>query len=440
MRALLLGLLISSAAAAQSCSGISLGTVASLNGFVPFPASNAWNTDISGAALDPNNALITGSAGWTGNHLHHDFSSISGGNYGIVYQVVDTSSGTPTMTPINVTDYASESDVAYAPYSSSTPIEGSPSNPCALNGDQHVIVIDRATCMAYETWSTTLCNGNWAAPSETIWDLKNYERRPYGWTSGDAAGLPIFPGLLRYDEVAAGAINHAIRFTMQQTKANGNGGYFVDPATHAAGTNWGTAFIIGMRIRLKASFDISSYSATNKVILTAMKKYGMILADNGGYFFFQGTPDARWNDGDLSKLDQIQSSNFEVVLMTPTYPGQDASTAPKGNAPTITSFTATAGGGGGPGGLPLAPTNVTGVVCQVGSCGTRSLDSGLHAAAGSQVTLQWATSGSTYEFIDKLGAVHGPSVVVRPTATTTYTIYATNQYGRTSKSVTVTVP
>ena len=121
--------------------------------------------------------------------------------------------------------------------------------------------------------------------------MKNYEQRPWGWTSADAAGLAIFPGLVRYDEVAAGAINHAIRFTMQQTKNDANGGYFVEPASHAAGTVYGVSNVMGMRIRLKASFDISGYSPANQVILTAMKKYGMILADNGSYFYFQGVPD-----------------------------------------------------------------------------------------------------------------------------------------------------
>jgi len=162
---------------------------------------------------------------------------------------------------------------------------------------------------------------------------------------------------------------------------------------------------MGMHIRLKASFDISSYSATNKVILTAMKKYGMILADNGSDFFFQGTPDARWNDDDLNNLKTIASDNFEVLQMTPTYPGWDANTAPTGGAPTINSFTSSAS----------------------------------TVSAGSSVTLSWSTTNDSYDFIDKLGGVHGPSVTVKPTATTTYTLNATNQYGRSTKQVTVVV-
>jgi hypothetical protein len=383
------------------------GDNASLNGFVPFPASNVWNTDISSAPLDPNNDAITSAAGFAGLHLHHDFSSVAGGNYGIPYVVVD--SGSTPLVSINVIDYASQSDVALAPYPITAPIEGAPADcdgwPDTYIGDAHVLVLDRKACMLYETFNTHRCNGAWNSDSETIWDMQSYDQRPWGWTSADAAGLPIFPGLVRYGEVASGAINHAIRFTMQQTKDDANGGYFVYPASHAAGTVWGVSNIMGMRIRLKASFDISGYSAANQVILTAMKKYGMILADNGGYFYFQGVPDTRWDDDDLINLDSIQSSNFEVVEMTPAFPGYDANTAPTGAAPTIDSFTAT-------------PATVP---------------------AGSSVTLTWTTTNDSYDFIDLLGGVHGGSVTFTPTATATYTLNATNQFGRSTQPVTVTV-
>jgi len=390
-----------------TCSQMSLGDNASLNGFVPFPSTYAWNTDISSAPLDPNNAAITSAAGFAGLHLHHDFSSVAGGNYGIPYVVVDSSS-TP-LVPINVIDYADESDVALAPYPITAPIEGSPADcdgwPDTYVGDSHVLVLDRNACMLYETFNTHRCNGAWNASSETIWDLQSSGQRPWGWTSADAAGLAIFPGLVRYDEVAAGAINHAIRFTMQQTKNDANDGYFVEPASHAAGTVWGVSNVMGMRIRLKASFDISGYSPANQVILTAMKKYGMILADNGGYFFFQGVPDPRWDDDDLLNLDSIQSSNFEVVQMTPAFPGYDAVTAPTGQPPTINSFTASAS--------TVAP--------------------------GTPVTLSLNTSNDSYDFIDVLGGVHGGSVTTTPATTTTYTLNATNQYGRSTMQVTVNV-
>ncbi len=398
---------VTSSTTGQGCGNMSTGDNASLNGYVPFPAATAWNTDISGAPLDPNNSAITSAAGFAGLHLHHDFSSVAGGNYGIPYVVVD-SSATP-LVPISVVDYSSESDVAMAPFPLTAPIEGNPADcsgwPDTYIGDSHVLVLDRHACMLYETFNTHRCNGAWSSSSETIWDLKNYDRRPWGWTSADAAGLPIFPGLVRYDEVASGAINHAIRFTMQQTKNDANGGYFVEPASHAAGTVWGVSNVMGMRVRLKAGIDISGYSAANQVILRAMKKYGMILADNGSYFYFQGVPDPRWNDSDLVKLDSIQSSNFEVVQMTPQFPGYDSNTAPTGTPPTINSFAASA-------------STVT---------------------AGTPVTLTWNTSNDSYDFIDVLGGVSGGSVSIAPTATTTYTLNATNQFGRSTMKVTVTV-
>ncbi|HEX3744445.1 MAG TPA: hypothetical protein VHW09_10965 [Bryobacteraceae bacterium] len=390
-----------------ACGNMSLGENASLNGFVPFPSTAAWNTDISGAPLDPNNTAITTASGFAGLHLHHDFSSVAGGNYGIPYVVVDSAS-TP-LTPIDVIDYADESDVALAPFPWNAPIEGAPADcsgwPDKYVGDSHVLVLDRHACVLYETFNTHRCSGQWNASSETIWDMQTYEQRPWGWTSADAAGLPIFPGLLRYDEVASGAIRHAIRFTMQVTKNDANGGFFVAPASHAAGVYWGVSNVMGMRVRLKAGFNISGYSTANQVILRAMQKYGMILADNGGYFFFQGVPDPRWDDDDLLKLDAIQSSNFEVVQMTPAYPGYDSATAPTGQPPAIQYFHSSAS----------------------------------TVALGTAVTLTWSTSNDSYDFIDQLGGVHGGSVTATPLKTTTYTLNATNQYGRSTKQVTVTV-
>jgi hypothetical protein len=398
-----------SAAIAGACSGMSLGNGASLNGFVPFPPTNAWNTNIANAPIDSNSATIVAAAGFAGLHLHPDFGSES--YYGIPYVVVD-STMTPSV-PINVIDYASESDVVVAPYPVTAPIEGAPADcsgwPDIYNGDAHVLVLDRAKCELYETFNTNRCNGSWNSSSETIWDMHNYESRPYGWTSADAAGLPIFPGLLRYDEVASGAIHHAIRFTMEHTKDDANDGYFVAPATHAAGNIWGVSNIMGMRIRLKASFDISGYSAVNRIILTAMKEYGMILADNGGYFYFQGASDPRWNDSDLANLEQVGSENFDVMQMTPEFPGEDSSTAPTGPSPTINSFTTSASS----------------------------------VSPGSPVTFTYGASGDSYDYIDTIGPVTAGSgsVTINPTATQTYTLNSTNAYGRTTSApITVTVP
>jgi hypothetical protein len=163
--------------------------------------------------------------------------------------------------------------------------------------------------------------------------------------------------------------------------------------------------VMGMRVRLKSDFDISGFSKANQVILTAMKQYGMVIADNGGYFFFQGAPSAHWNDDDLDNLKNIDSSNFEVVKMTPAWPGWDSNTAPTGAAPAIRSFSASA--------TAVKP--------------------------GTPVTLEWSVSGSSYLFIDKLGGVRGTTIVVRPSSTTTYTLNATNDSGRSTKSVTVKV-
>jgi Putative Ig domain len=384
-------------ATASACGNMSTGNGASLNGYVPFPSSNAWNTNIASASIDPNSAAIISVL--TGSHLHPDFSNVVDGDYGIPYVVVD-SSVTPGV-PMTMTTYQSESDITLYPVPITAPIEGDPTD-CTTTGDNHLIVIDKNKCWIYETWQTQRCNGAWNASNGAIWDLTSNEHRPYGWTSADAAGLPIFPGLVRYDEVAAGAINHAFRMTLQHTKSDSNGGYFVAPATHAAGNNSGTDNIIGMRLRLKASFDISSYSAANQVILTAMKNYGMIVADNGSNMYFQGSPDARWDDDDLSAMKAIDASNFDVVQMGTAY---DDATAPTGAVPTISSFTA-------------SQTTVS---------------------AGTPVTLTWSVTNDFYDYIDVVGTVRGGSQTVTPTATTIYTLNATNQYGRSTMAVTVNV-
>jgi hypothetical protein len=383
--------------AGPSCGNMSTGNGASLNGYVPFPASNLWNTNIASAAVDSTSATII--TALTGSNLHPDFSNVVDGNYGIPYVVVD-SSVTPGV-PMTMTTYQSESDITLYPVPLTAPIEGFPPT-CSTTGDNHLIVIDKNQCWIYETWQTQLCNGAWSAANGAIWDLTNTEHRPYGWTSADAAGLPIFPGLVRYDEVAAGAINHAIRMTVAQTKSDANGGYFVAPATHAAGNNSATSNIMGMRLRLKANFDISSFSAANQVILTAMKNYGMIVADNGSNMYFQGAPDARWDDNDLDALKGIDASNFDVVQMGTKY---DDATAPTGAVPTISSFTA-------------SQTTVT---------------------AGTPVTLSWTVANDSYDFIDVVGPVRGGTQTVTPTATTSYTLNSTNQYGRSTMAVTVTV-
>jgi hypothetical protein len=383
--------------AGVACGNLSTGNLASLNGYVPFSSSSAWNTNIASAAVDPTSATIISAL--TGSNLHPDFDTPADGGDGIPYVVVD-SNATPGVT-VTMNGYPDESDITLYPIPLTAPIEGAPAN-CSTNGDNHVLVLDKTKCWLYETWSTELCNGTWSASNGAIWDLTTNERRPYGWTSSDAAGLAVFPGLVRYDEVAAGAINHAIRVTVNNTKNDLNSGYFVAPATHAAGNSSSTSNIMGMRLRLKASFNISSYSASNQVILKAMQQYGLIVADNGSNMYFQGTPDARWNDSDLHNLGNVDASAFDVVQMGTEY---DSVTAPTGAVPAISSFTA-------------SQTSV---------------------AAGTAVTLTWTVSGDSYDFIDLVGPVRGGTQTVTPAKTTTYTLNSTNQFGRSTQSVTVTV-
>jgi hypothetical protein len=225
------------------------------------------------------------------------------------------------------------------------------------------------------------------------------EQRPWKWTSADAAGLPIFPGLVRYDEVAAGQIQHAIRFTLPQSRAA-----MVPPASHwASNSSSADAPPMGMRLRLKAGYDISGFSTNLKVILNAMKKYGLIMADNGSAMYISGSPDSRWDNDDLHNLSQVPASAFEVVQMNPVY---TASNVPQGSAPSIASFAATSSTG-----------------------------------SGRSVTLSWSVSNASYVIVSpQAGAVRGTSVTVSPAQTTTYTIYATNQYGRSMTTVTVNVP
>jgi hypothetical protein len=391
-----MSLVLSSSIFAQNgtCSGMSLGQGANLNGYVPFPSSSLWNTDISAAPVDPNSANIINFIGSTVT-LHPDFGAgtFHSQTLGIPYQTV---AGTQPKVRVTLGAFASDSDPGPEPIPSNALIEGYPK---PGNGDRHVLVLEKDGCWLYELYHAALKSGQWSADSAAIWDMTINEQRPYTWTSADAAGLPIFVGLARHDEVAAGAINPALRFTGPTTRRA-----FVLPATHWASTVTDpNAPPMGTRLRLKASFDISSYPADDQVILTALKKYGMILADNGSAIFISGTPDNAWNNTNLNLLRQITASSFEVAALGTVY--TDAN-VPTGPSPTISSFTAN-------------PSTVT---------------------AGSPVTLSWSVTNSIYNIIDpQVGPVRGTSIVVTPSATTTYTLSATNQFGRSTASVTVTV-
>ena len=263
-----------------------------------FPADNAWNTDISTAEVDPMSDAYIASMG-AGTGLHPDFDAIGDG---IPWTTVP---GTQPLVPVTF-QYADESDPGPYPIPDDAPVE--------KGSDHHVLVIDKDNCKLYEMWASQKVSGGWQAGSGAKWDLTSNAGRTEGWTSADAAGLPIFPGLVRYDEVMVkGEIDHALRFTASSTQAG-----YVAPASHFASSDTNPALPpMGLRVRLKASVDISGYPPSVQVILKALKKYGMILADNGSDWFVSGEPSAKWNDDDMAKLRGIKGSDFEVIKHGP---------------------------------------------------------------------------------------------------------------------------
>jgi hypothetical protein len=283
------------------------------------------------------------------------------------------------------------------PVPSNALIEG---YPAPGDGDRHVLVLDKDNCWLYEMFNShELSVANWSADSTAIWDMTINAQRPYTWTSADAAGLPIFPGLVRYDEVAAGAINHAVRFTVPVSQQA-----FTAPASHwASSVTDPDAPPMGTRLRLQASFDISGFSQANQVILTALKKYGMILADNGSAIYISGAPNSGWNNDDLHNLTSLTGADFDVVTTGPVY---TESNVPSGASPAIGAFNTSA----------------------------------TYIRKGGSVTLSWSTIGAIYNIISPtVGPVRGTSITVSPNTTTTYTLYSTNQYGRNTATVTVAV-
>ncbi|MGD0730699.1 MAG: chitobiase/beta-hexosaminidase C-terminal domain-containing protein [Terracidiphilus sp.] len=484
-------LLAAGFAGAQSCQNMDLGNVASLNGFLPFSGDpgNLWNTNIANAPVDPNSDAII--AAIPGNaHLHPDF----GPQGGIPYVVVD-SSVTPSVTMVGAASgppgpNATQSDAVVEPAPITAPIEGDQPDCLAWPnyyylGDTHMLVADRNKCVLYETYLTSRCNGVYAVSGQTVFDLQNFNQRPWGWTSSDAAGLPVFAGLVKYDEAtngvpnpadpqAAGYIQHAFRFTMERTKGDNDGGYFVLPASHGAAPDYrfSTLNVLGMRLRLKSDAatmaKVRSYSPINQSILTAMQQYGIILADNGGNMFVTGTTDPRWNTDDLGNWhggpNPILPTDFEVVQMTPeavdtedgtaysasvewsymdansapytvedvengTYPG---GLGPEGTAlsPLPNASLGLAGGGADP--VPGADTAGSAPAINIFTASATSV------APGTPVTFTMSVSNDTYDYIDNAGTVRLTSngsgantgtLTVTPLATQTYTLNSMNAYG-----------
>ena len=263
-----------------------------------FPSDNPWNQDVSGLPVDPNSSTYLASMNASTTHLHPDFGSNP--TYGIPYVVVP---GSQPLVPMTF-QYASESDPGPYPFPPNAPVES--------GSDRHVLVIDSGKCHLYETFASKYVGPGWHAGSGAVFDFSSNALRPDGWTSADAAGLPIFAGLVRYYEVQGGAIDHALRFTVHATQSA-----FVHPATHEAGIANAALPPMGLRVRLKASYDLSGFTGEAKVVLTALKKYGMFVADNGSDWYITGETNTAWNDSDLDQIKTVPASQFEVVKLGP---------------------------------------------------------------------------------------------------------------------------
>jgi hypothetical protein len=269
-----------------------------VGGCTVFPADNPWNMRVDTLPVAANSDSIVATIG-TGVGLHPDFGSGTwdGGPIGIPYDVV-----TSTTKKVAVSfDYASESDAG--PY----PIPAKPT--VEYGSDHHELIVNSSECKLYELYALTKTKKGWHAGSGAIWSMSSNALRPAGWTSADAAGLQILPGLARYDEVAAGSIDHALRFTVQRTRRA-----YVYPARHYASSLTDPNLPpMGLRLRLKASFNTSTFPPQARVVLDALKKYGMVVADNGSNWYISGAPDPHWNNDDLHTLGQVKGSSFEVV-------------------------------------------------------------------------------------------------------------------------------
>jgi hypothetical protein len=293
-------------AAGKEQSKPDLGANASLHGYRPFPADNPWNTPVDKLPVDSNSAAFIKSIG-ADKPLHPDFGTpYEGAPIGIPYVVVN---GTQPKVPVAF-EYVDESDPGPYPIPPDAPVEGGAQG----DGDRHILVLDRDNEKLYELFSASRSGKGWSAGAGAVFDLKSNKLRTAGWTSADAAGLPIFPGLVRYDEVTEQKeIRHALRFTVQKTQQA-----YVPPARHWASETKDHALPpMGLRVRLKADFDISNFPEAAQVILRCLKTYGMILADNGSDWFLSGTPDDRWDDEALGAIKRVKGRDFEVVEMGP---------------------------------------------------------------------------------------------------------------------------
>jgi len=272
------------------------------------PAEDPLNQEIADAPVNPNSAAYVASIGLSA-HLHPDFGTEP--SYGIPYTVVGDDQ---KQVPIKFTAYGSESNQGPYPVPPNAPIEGGGKKG---HGDKHVLVVQEGTCKLYELYDAHRKGAGWAAASGAVFNLRSDALRPEGWTSADAAGLPIFPLLARYPEVAAGQIDHALRVTVPETQDG-----YIHPATHYASSSSDASLPpMGLRLRLKASYSLSGFTGESLVILEALKRYGLIVADNGSPWFITGAPNPHWNDENLEQIKRVPGSEFEAVESGPILRG-----------------------------------------------------------------------------------------------------------------------
>jgi hypothetical protein len=292
---------LTQASAARSA-GSSAGGAPSEYGCPLFPAGNMLNRDISHAPVDPASAAYIASIG-LGGHLHADFGSNP--SYGIPYKVVPRRQ---PRVPIRFDAYGEQSDPGPYPIPAGAPVEGA-----GQPGDRHVLVLQRGSCHLYELYDAQRRGTGWQAGSGAVFDLRSNALRPEGWTSADAAGLPILPLLVRYPEVRAGRIDHALRMTVGASQRGD-----IHPATHFASSSSDPALPpMGLRLRLSAGYSLAGFHGQALIILRALERYGVIVADNGSSWYLTGAPDPRWNDADLDQLKRVPGSAFEAIASGP---------------------------------------------------------------------------------------------------------------------------
>src|ERR1017187_4402649 len=375
------------------------------------PADSIWNTPVDQLPVSASSAAWVATIGAT-KTAHPDFGSglYDGAPMGIPHVTVP---GTQVKYPASF-DYADESDKGPYAIPLNAPIEGGSTS----TGDRHALAIDTTNCILYELYSAYPQAASWIAGSGAIFNLLSNALRPSGWTSTDAAGLPVFPGLVRYDEVAAGEIPHAIRFTVPQTQRA-----FVWPARHYASSLTGTQYPpMGARFRLRAGFDISTFSGANQVILKALKKYGMMLADNGSAWYISGTPDARWDNDDLHNLGIIKGSDFEAVDVSGLIIDPNSGQAKQSSTVSVTVSPSTA----------TVPVNLTKqFAATVTNATTQVVNWSVNGAAG---------GNSTVGIINASGLYTAPTVPPAGGSVTVQAASAVSPSAVGTATVTVTAP